>query len=705
MNKRAPQFEDCLKLERFTGGDYHEKKNLLCYASSQSEGIILKNLDTKEQKKITAKGKDEGNPAFSPDGTHMLFLSAGQNGRQLYLYDLKTEHVRPLTSLSGSVSEPIWSPDSRWILFASCVSQKTVTIRHYDEAYIIEDLYYKFDGRGYIPPDDRQQLYVVSVTDGTVIQITDDSTDYLHANWSPDSQSVVCVSDRFRKTKESLGYDLVLIEHATEQPTMRRLSKDVTVVSYPNPIRPVFTPDGSAVIAGILDMESEEFQSIGYPHVYLWKFDSATGEGIRIFEPHGDCYQCVQFPYNAGCGWGMEKLQVSDDGNYVYFVSGWQAQCCLYRLKLNTVSSRTGVRNPAASADAIPDHEYYPVHAQKVLSGKAVHHGIGKIQNQKMLIARAEPALPEAYYVLDTSNEYPAELISDTQLTCTAASDTFLTAGGAVMKKVAQSAETLLSEVEFTCPQDFSVPTLDGESHIHGWVYEPFHRNPDRKYPAFLYVHGGPHPFYTYGFTIEHQCFAAAGFGIILCNPRGSSGYGPVHQTFSRAQDGSAYYDCLQFIDESVRRNNWIDGDRIGVTGGSYGGYMTNYMATHSKRFKAYITQRCVSNDVIMYGSSDMHASSRSFKTFEDFMLESLKNSPVSYAENIDRPFLILQGEEDYRTPMENAHQLFVAIKDIHPDLPVKLIVYPHVSHDQPSHPKQLMHYYREMTEWFRTYL
>ena len=100
-----------------------------------------------------------------------------------------------------------------------------------------------------------------------------------------------------------------------------------------------------------------------------------------------------------------------------------------------------------------------------------------------------------------------------------------------------------------------------------------------------------------------------------------------------------------------------------------------------------------------------MHDESKSFARFEDYMMESLKKSTVSYVERIDRPFLILHGEEDYRTPLEGAHQLFVALKDVHPELPVKLVVYPHTSHDQPSHPKQLMHYYGEMVEWFRKYL
>ena len=128
-------------------------------------------------------------------------------------------------------------------------------------------------------------------------------------------------------------------------------------------------------------------------------------------------------------------------------------------------------------------------------------------------------------------------------------------------------------------------------------------------------------------------------------------------------------------------------------------------MATHCRRFRAYVSQRSVVNQLISYASSDMQGSSKKYGNFEEFMIAQLKDSPVSYAERIDRPFLILHGTDDLRTPVEGAHQLFVAIKDTHPDLPVRMVLYPHTGHDQPSNPKQQKHYYHEMLNWFRTYL
>ena len=245
----------------------------------------------------------------------------------------------------------------------------------------------------------------------------------------------------------------------------------------------------------------------------------------------------------------------------------------------------------------------------------------------------------------------------------------------------------------------------EGERTLQMLVPEVKPESVQKKYPAILYIHGGPHPFYTYGLTMEFQMLAAKGFAVLYCNPRGSSGYGWTHENYQRSIDGSAYYDLLQFVDEACRRFDMIDEQRIGVTGGSYGGYMTNYMATHAKRFKAYVTQRSISNELIMYANSDMQGKSTDYKSYEDFMVAKLKESAVSYAERVDKPILILHGMDDYRTPIEGAHQFYVAIKDLHPDLPVKMVAYPHTGHEQPTDPRLLKHYYHEMILWFEKYL
>ena len=656
MNKRYPVFDDCIHLERFTGCDYCESKNLLAYASGKTRAVTVKNLA--DGSAITIE--NASTPRFSPDGEALFCLSNGQ----MHLCKPDGTGARPLGSFSGPVIDPIWAPDGKHILFGSArgssigASADAAPVKHPggpgNMPVVIEDFGYKFDGAGYIRPDSHTHLFVADVQTGEVTQLTDGTRDELHHTWL-DSEHVVYCGNENRPREQSIGYDLYVISLDGEK---RQISRDLMIVSYPNPIRPVVTPDGKYVIMGAMNPRADF--TLGYPDIVFFRFPT-DGDGSSpelIFEKSAGCHQCVQFPYNATCGWGMDKVQITPDGKYVYFVSGYNGRGNVYKLDV------TGG----------------DMHAITVLDGKQVCHGLGRIQNGKMLLTMSRTDMPESYYILSTADD-------------------------SLTGPVAQSAQDLLDEVILTPAEDFTFHTIDGEGSVHGWVQPPAGLDPQKKYPAILYVHGGPHPFDTYGLTMEHQCLAAEGFAVLYCNPRGSSSYGPKHQNLKRAYDGSAYTDVLQFVDEAVRRYPWIDPERLGVTGGSYGGYMTNYIATHAKRFKAYVTQRSVVNDLIGYASSDMQGHSKNFKSFEEFMVTKLKDSPVSYAERIDKPFLILHGEDDYRCPVEGAHQLFIAVKDTHPELPVKLVIYPHTHHEQPSNPRLLQHYYQELCGWFKKYL
>jgi len=241
-----------------------------------------------------------------------------------------------------------------------------------------------------------------------------------------------------------------------------------------------------------------------------------------------------------------------------------------------------------------------------------------------------------------------------------------------------------LDDVAIAPMEELWIDSLDGKTRIQGWVLRPPQAKPGEKCPAALYVHGGPMPYYGYALCYEHQCMVALGVGLILVNPRGSSGYGHYHGQMSLGYDGTAYTDLLQYVDAAIREFDWIDGDRLGICGGSYGGYMTNWMAGHTKRFKAAVSQRSVVSHLIMHASSDMsmNPEAKTAASYEEWMLKQLDTSPVTYSDNIDIPFLILHPENDMRCPVEGAHQLFVAIKDQHPDLPVRLVVFPNSSHN-----------------------
>lgn len=655
MDKRRSEFNDFLGFHGFLGADYLESCNLVAYASDE---LMLRDLSSGEEKRITAGGRREGTPRFSPDGERLLFLSSAEQGRQAYCYDLCTEEVTKVTSMRTPVIDPVWSPDGKKILFASPSGGSGGPVReHMDEAVVIDELGYKFDGFGFYTPDSHMHLYITDVETGATVQVTQGPYNYMHHNWSSDGRSVICCSNRFRDQKRALAMDLLMIE-AGEHGDILRLTEDKWLVSYPNPLRPAPTPDGKYIVAGFLELPEGGVleDDSTYPEVYLYKVRT-DGSGYEcIFQPSEECYQCVQFPYNASCGAGMDKMKVTDDGKEVIFHGGWNGQCRLYGVSIDGGKARV------------------------IHSGKDVVHGITSIQNGKALIAVSSETVPERYEIIDVNTGYR-------------------------QRTGIQSGKKLIESVAFSQPEEFFVDTSDGEGKVHAWVMPPQKMDPHGRYPAILYIHGGPHPFYTYGFTHEYQCFAGAGYAVIYCNPRGSSSYGLEHQEMEKAYDGRAFEDCLQVVDEACRMFSWIDPDRIGVTGGSYGGYMVNFMATHCHRFNAYISQRSIADELISYGSSDMYRSSREYKCFADFMKSQLEKSPVSYAERVDRPFLILHGAEDLRTPVEGVEQFFYAIRRLHPELPARMVLYPGTAHDQPEDPVMAEHYFHEMLNWFDTYL
>lgn len=656
MHKKGVAFEDIFNVERLTRCDYSARRDLIAWSSTHSAGIVLQGVKGDSYCTIASKDTYAKYPVFSPDDRFLLYLTQKDEHYQMMVYSFDTDSVACVLIADSPIIDPRWSPDSKYILYASVQHEKD-SFADAAEPIVIEDLGYKFDGIGFRKPSNTTQLFVLELGTLQTHCVTSGMCDFLHHNWCPDNLHVICVSNKYRPGSDYLGYDLLRIHIQTGEIT--KLTDDLWLASYPSPIRPVCTPDSQYVIAGVLDGDYSDSISTGsFPQVYLYRIRLDGTAQERIFYPNENCYQCAQFPYNAVCGCGMDTLQIDESGRYVFFHSGWQGQGGLFRMDLSD--------------------QAFPV--QPIDRGTHAYHGISRIQNGKMIAARCSNAETEGYYLINIES-------------------------GAVENKLVQSASDYLRNAVLSIPQDFFVPTSDGTDLVHGWVLPPADLSPEKKYPAILYIHGGPHPFYTYAVDLEMQAFAAKGFAVLYCNPRGSTGYGWTHQNWGDARCKEPFDDCMDFVDGALQRFSWLDSSRLGVTGGSYGGYMTNYIATHSSRFRAYVCQRGLFNDQILYASSDETGSSARYPNFRQFLQEALEKSAVAYAERIQAPYLILHGADDCRTPVEGAVQMHSALRDVHPEVPVKLVLYPHTGHSQPQTRDMLLSYYQEMLHWFRTYL
>jgi dipeptidyl aminopeptidase/acylaminoacyl peptidase len=245
---------------------------------------------------------------------------------------------------------------------------------------------------------------------------------------------------------------------------------------------------------------------------------------------------------------------------------------------------------------------------------------------------------------------------------------------------------------------------------VDGWVMPPHGREAGRRYPVLLNIHGGPASQYGHRFFDEFQVYAGAGYAVVYLNPRGSRGYS---EAFARAVvgdwGGGDYADVMAGLDEALRRFDYLDPSRLGVMGGSYGGFMTSWIVGHTDRFRAACSERAVNAMWSMYGTSDIgywfqeaHAGDR--PPWENLQWY-LERSPLSYAKNIRTPLLIVHSESDLRCPIEQAEQLYVALKKL--KRTVRFVRFPDEDHElsRSGRPRHRLARFRILLEWFREHL
>ncbi|ADD08206.1 S9 family peptidase [Candidatus Aciduliprofundum boonei] len=254
--------------------------------------------------------------------------------------------------------------------------------------------------------------------------------------------------------------------------------------------------------------------------------------------------------------------------------------------------------------------------------------------------------------------------------------------------------------------EHFTVKVSDGEE-VEGWLLLPEGKGP---HPAILEIHGGPKTSYGHAFMFEFYYFLSQGFAVIFTNPRGSSGYSEEFALKIRGDFGNRDYKDLMEALDFVLENYSIDKKKVFVTGGSYGGFMTNWIVGHTDRFRAAATQRSISNQLSFWGTSDIGpwfnkdyigAGKDLWEGFENYW----SMSPLKYAKNIKTPLLIIHSEEDYRCPISEAYQLFYALKMQGVD--TKMVLFPHENHDlsRSGKPKHREIRLKEIVDWFKEHM
>jgi dipeptidyl aminopeptidase/acylaminoacyl peptidase len=272
---------------------------------------------------------------------------------------------------------------------------------------------------------------------------------------------------------------------------------------------------------------------------------------------------------------------------------------------------------------------------------------------------------------------------------------------GEDLRTLTNLAAGLRERTTITKQVEFEATSKDGYP-VHGWIFKPQGEGP---HPVLLNIHGGPFADYQWAYFDEAQAYTAAGYAVVQCNPRGSAGYGREHGVAIRQAMGTLDMDdVLSFFEQAVAANPELDGERAGVLGGSYGGYLTSWIIGHDDRFKGAIVERGFLEPFSFVGTSDIGSFFAGEYTGTD-PDHVLTQSPMAVAHNVTTPTLVLHSEEDLRCPLEQAQQYYAALKRAGVD--TEFLVFPGESHElsRTGTPWHRMQRFDAILEWWSRHL
>jgi dipeptidyl aminopeptidase/acylaminoacyl peptidase len=568
-----------------------------------------------EPRQFTYGDQSDSSPRWSLDGRSIAFLSTRadkEKSAQIFIIPFDGGEARKLTSIEGEINLVGWSPDERKLL---CTIRKTdaeVLERQKDEqkkklgvvARHYDRLFYKLDGYGYLPHE-RRHLWLVDARTGKGKQLTDSPIydDYGPA-FAPDGKSILFASNRSKDPDATPDRaDMYVMGLDGSEP--RKLKTPVGGKGFPS-----FSPDGKWIAYFGTEGENEWYKSTS-----LWVTSADGTKTARNLTEQYDLHCTADIITDFGSADTVPPVW-SNDGKYIYFQAAYHGSTVLKRINMDG-SDLTNV------------------------VGEGGAFGAFSIDKAQTHVAYCYGQMQE------TPQIHVREL------------------GSSTTRYLTHINGDIFDRLKLPRVEEVWYKGADG-TDLQGWIMFPPNFNADKKYPSILEIHGGPWTQYGKFFMHEFNYLASNGYVVYFTNPRGGRGYGEAHSKAIWGAWGGPDFDDLMVFTNFMAKKPYIDTKRMGVTGGSYGGYMTLWIVGHTDRFKSAVAQRSVSNMVSMWGSSDFNWTfqfpAQSGSPQED-MQKLWDMSPIKYLGECSTPTLVIHSEHDHRCPIEQGEQAFVALK------------------------------------------
>jgi dipeptidyl aminopeptidase/acylaminoacyl peptidase len=565
-------------------------------------------------------------PQWSPDGKLISFILADKEEENLWVIPTDGGEAYAITDTKGYFGDYVWAPDSRHIVCE-------FTVKKEEKERIPEKgkppLYYHIKSMWYkldgrgFLPEEKQHIWKVSVKSGRMKQLTFGCNGDEHPAVSPDGKSIVFSSNRNKNFEERMQYNDLYIV-SMNGGTERK----VRTPAGPK-WSPVFSPDGKDIVyRGRLYPE----EWVGWRNISLWLVPFRGGRVRNITKSFDHTFEALAID-DLG-HYAVNRPQFSIDGKYIYDLSAEGGDCSIYRVDIRR---------------------------RKVIKA---------IGNAERVYA----------FDFDGKNTFAAAISNSLD-----PGNLFLFRDG-VRKQLTRLNADYLNTRSLALPEEIRWKGYGGDE-IQGWLMRPPNFRRDKKYPLLVQIHGGPYAAYGNSFFHEFQVLAANGYLVFYSNPHGSIGYG---ENFARALHNRwGIPDTKDILNglSIIRKRRYVDKDRLGVMGGSYGGFMTNWIIGHTDIFKVAVTMRSVVNMLSFLASDFGFGIPKEFKghwwSKENFQFY-WNMSPIKYVKRMKTPLLIIHSEQDHRCPIGQAEELYTALKLLKRD--VEMVRFPGEPHGLSRH-------------------